>query len=234
MCGFTIDLQKCFGYDWLMRTAIRCIPKTPKSTIWYLVDACFLVNKFFNEKRTRDRGEIDSITAAKQYWEIIDQQLAKGQCRIFLLDVCIAEAFKVLAKKRYQRSSLIRTAKEYNRIASKMSKELSLSSKEAKRTKRTIKYHDLQTCRDIIIGVDRFFEATYKRGGAGLGTIDLMLLSAGKYLMDFYGFSRSDLFMITQDRALYKIARSMNDLPKTFNPQESRDNFKKVFVTDVN
>ena len=214
-----------------MRTARRCIPKAPKNSIWYLIDACFLVNKYLDETRTKDQGEIDSISAAKQYWKIIDQQLSKGQCKIFILDVCIAEAFKVLAKKRYQKSTLIKSAVEYNRTCAKMSEELRLTTKEAKRQNRTIRYHDIQTCSDIILGIDRFFEATYKRGGAGLGTVDLMLLSTGKYLMDFYGFTKADLFLITQDRVLYKIARSLNDLPKTFNPQEPKDNYKKVFIS---
>jgi len=134
-----------------MRQERRCIPKNPKSIMWYLIDSCFLVNRYLDESRTNEKGEIDSITAAKQYWNIIDQQLEKGKCRILILDVCIAEAFKVLAKKRYQQSTLIKSAADYNKICGKLSKDLRISAKEVKQKVRIVRYHDIQTCRDIVV-----------------------------------------------------------------------------------
>ena len=55
--------------------------------------------------------------------------------------------------------------------------DLRISAKEVKQKVRIVRYHDIQTCRDIVVGIDRFFEATYKRGGSSLGTIDLTRIS---------------------------------------------------------
>ena len=214
-----------------MRSERRCIPKLPKTPIWYLVDTCCLVNKYLDAGWATDQNEKDAILSAQEYWRVIDQQLGKRQCKIFLLDVCIAEAFRVLAKKRYQSTPFFKSKVDYNRTCDRMSKDLSLGSREAKRMDRNVQYHDIQTCSDIIIEVDRFFEAIFKRGGAGLRTVDLMLLSTGKYLMDYYGITKEDLFLITQDKELYRIARTLNDLPKAFNPQDPKDNHRKVFTT---
>jgi len=81
--------------------------------------------------------------------------------------------------------------------------------------------------------IDRFFEATYKRGGSGLGTIDLMLLSTAKYLMDYYGFTRTDLFIITLDKDLYKIAKSMNDIRRHSTHRRKKTTTRKYSLWKV-
>jgi len=82
--------------------------------------------------------------------------------------------------------------------------------------------------RDIVISVDRFFEKLYKTN-LHVGIIDLLLLATGKYLMDFYGFKRDELFIVTIDGSLYKLARSFQDVPPTFNPSLKTDAAERVF-----
>jgi hypothetical protein len=103
-----------------------------------------------------------------------------------------------------------------------------LSAQKAKGTKRKIKFHDIQMSRDIIISVDRFFEKLYKKD-LHVGIVDLLLLATGKYLMDFYGFGRDELFIVTTDNHLYRLARSLQDVPPAFNPTHKRDSALSIF-----
>ncbi|MGA8477753.1 MAG: hypothetical protein WB696_07330 [Chthoniobacterales bacterium] len=59
--------------------------------------------------------------------------------------------------------------------------------------------------------------------------VDLTILATGKYLIDFYGFSRSELFLVTIDKELYHLAKSYPDVPRAFNPTLDRDSAQKVF-----
>ena len=83
--------------------------------------------------------------------------------------------------------------------------------------------------RDIIISVDRFFEKMHKRDWHKAGIVDLALLAAGKYLIDLYGFSRSELFIVTIDKELYHLAKSYPDVPLALNPTLDKDGAQKVF-----
>lgn len=65
---------------------------------YYLVDANFLVNRHINENNINSDSEKERVKNAKEWWKIIKKQLDKDQARIYVLDLCIAEAFKVLAK----------------------------------------------------------------------------------------------------------------------------------------
>lgn len=82
--------------------------------------------------------------------------------------------------------------------------------------------------RDIVISVDRFFEKLYKKT-LNVGIVDLLLLATGKYLMDFYGFGRDELFIVTTDNSLYNLARSLQDIPRAFNPTQRQDLASRVF-----
>ncbi len=146
--------------------------------------------------------------------------------------MCIAEAFKVLAKKYYNNEQIFSNPSSYSHAKSALAKDLTLSSKDAKKSIREIKYHDIQTNRDIIISVDRFFEKSckeHKKYGS-TGIVDLLILSTAKYLVDFYGLPKKDLYIITQDNPLYKLAKSYADLPMVFNPSVASDAANKVFV----
>jgi len=80
--------------------------------------------------------------------------------------------------------------------------------------------------------VDRFFEKNCKeyRKYGNTSIVDLLILSTAKYLIDFYGLPKKDLYIITQDDPLYKLAKSYADLPMVFNPSVAREAANKIFV----
>jgi hypothetical protein len=96
---------------------------------------------------------------------------------------------------------------------------VSASHREMARMSRLVGVHDEPVNRDVIIGVDRFFETMFKNGlNVQIG--DLLLLSIAKYLMDFYDIPRERLFIITTDRALVKLTRRVTDVPTAIDPTE--------------
>lgn len=211
-----------------MRSKRRCITKEPKESCYYLVDANFLANKRINEKRIKKASEKKVVTCAKSYWKHIDKQLKEGKARVYVLDLCIAETFKVLAKK-YYKEGIFPSNQSYNSAKKQLHEDLHMPSKEARSSNRKIKYHDIQTTRDIIISVDRFFEKATKHYES-VKIVDLLILACSKYLIDFYGIKKEELFIITQDNKLHKLAKSYKDLPLVFNPHLVEDSADKVFV----
>lgn len=212
-----------------MRNKNRCILKTPTAEQFYVVDANFLVYRFLNASRIADNKEKGRAEVAKKYWTIIDQQRKDGLAKVFALDVCIAEAFKVLAKKYYKKNSVFPTSGYLNTARKALRNEISLSAREASKSNRKITFHDIQTTRDIVIGVDRFFEKAFKMN-KNVGVIDLLILSTCLYLVDFLGFDRERIHFITMDGALYDLARTYAELPSAFNPDRTADAPAKVFV----
>ena len=63
-----------------------------------------------------------------------------------------------------------------------------------------------------------------------LSVVDLLILSAARYLVDFFGFPRDKIYVITMDKPLYKLARNYAELPSVFDPANSADEAQKVFV----
>lgn len=208
----------------------RKIPFKPEGKIYYLIDTNFLVNKHLNHKNISDKSEINRIKSAKTYWKIIDQQLEANQAQVYILDVCIAETFKVFAKKFYNNEPVFKNHSSYSYVCKKVRKSISLSPKEAKKSNRNIRYHDIQTNRDIIIGVDRFFEVLNKKKLNSVGIIDIMILSVSRYLTDYYGIEKQKIAIITQDNKLYRLANSINDIPSAFNPNFEKDSINKIFT----
>ncbi|MEY3395624.1 MAG: hypothetical protein RL346_1860 [Verrucomicrobiota bacterium] len=149
--------------------------------------------------------------------------------RVYVLDICIAETFKVLAKKYYNAENIFSNHSSYNNAKVKLHRDLHMPSKEARSSQRKVRYHDIQTNRDIIISVDRFFEKDLKMK-TKVSIVDLMILACSKYLIDFYGIKKEELFIITQDNKLYELARSYQDLPSVFNPHKDSDLAEKVFI----
>lgn len=199
---------------------------------YYLVDANFLANRHISPNKVNDDGEKQRIKSAQEWWKQIKKQLDRDQARVYVLDLCIAEAFKVLAKKYYNNEKTFSNASSYRHAKSALANDLTLSSKDAKKSIRDIKYHDIQTNRDIIISVDRFFEKSCKecKQYGNTSIVDLLILSTAKYLVDFYGLPKKDLYIITQDGPLYKLAKSYTDLPMVFNPSVAKDAASKIFV----
>ena len=199
---------------------------------YFLVDANFLANRHINASHVSDKTEKERIKCAKEWWKEIRKQLINDQARVYVLDLCIAETFKVLARKYYNNEKIFSNYSSYNHAKEALAKDLTLSTKDAKKSVRKIKYHDIQTNRDIIISVDRFFEKSCKecKKFGETGIVDLLILSTAKYLTDFYGLPRKKLYIVTQDNPLYKLAKSYADLPMAFNPSMKSDSAKKVFI----
>lgn len=210
----------------------RKIKRDDGERVYYLVDANFLANRHINAEKVNDGREKNQIECAKAWWKEIREQLKNDRARVYILDLCIAEAFGVLAKKYYNNEDIFSNPGSYAHAKGALTKDLTLSSKEAKKSIRSIKYHDIQTNRDIVISVDRFFEKSYKerKKFGATSIVDLMILATAKYLLDFYGLPKDRLFMVTQDKALYRLAKSYADLPMAFNPAEPRDAAEKVFI----
>jgi len=163
---------------------------------YYLVDANFLANKHIPATRVSGPIDRDRVVACQEWWRQIDSQLANNHARVFVPDICIAEAFKVLAKKYYS-EGVFASYKSYYYAKSKLSKDIRTNSKDLQSHARKVKYHDISTNRDIVIGVDRFFESFMKhRCNVQIG--DLIFAATAKYLMDFYDISKDYLHIVTQ------------------------------------
>ena len=211
-----------------MRRQNRCIPRKPAHTVFYLIDTNFLVYRLFDASRITNATEKHRTEVAQTYWQEIDAQRKVGKAKVFVLDVCIAEAFKTLAKKYYNGSGIFPKPAYLNQAREKLRGEVHLTARDAAKANRNISFHDIQTSRDIILGVDRFFERVFKQNRK-VGIIDLMILSTARFLIDFLGFERDRLFIITMDGPLYELAKTYTDLPAAFNPDKSADAPSKVF-----
>lgn len=212
---------------------VRKISRNPERKNYFLVDANFLANKYLPlkyytkaDKKTQD--EKQRIEKCLEWWKEIDKQLIARKARIYIPDVCIAEAFKVLAKKCYQ-EKIIPSSRDYSNARSKMRKDIRLSSEILKTQTRIVKIHDISTCRDIIIAVDRFFEMFMKKS-KHVEIIDLILIATAKYLMDFYDIPKDNLHIITIDRRLYEGSRKITELPIAYNPLDLRDSVERIFL----
>ena len=97
-----------------------------------------------------------------------------------------------------------------------------------KSQQRHIRYHDVSASRDIIIAVDRFYEA-FMKAKKNVGIVDLILVATAKYLMDFHDAQRSQLHIITMDNALWSGTKKITELPNAYDPTQPADSFEKVF-----
>lgn len=101
--------------------------------VYYLVDANFLANRHINETKVKDANEQHQIKCAKAWWIEIKKQLRNDQARVYILDLCIAEAFKVLARKYYNDEDIFANPGSYSHAKSALAKDLMLSAREAKK-----------------------------------------------------------------------------------------------------
>jgi len=213
----------------------RKINRNPLGKNYFLVDTNFLVNKYIKpayydrlpDSQGKWKNEKRRVEKCLSWWEEIDNQLKKGKARVYIPDVCIAEAFKVLAQK-YYKDHVFKTPQEHINAKRRLSTEITTSVNTLRAYKRKIKYHDVSTCRDIIISVDRFLEMFMKKGGK-VQIADLMVIATAKYLMDFYDIPRDFLHIVTLDEALCAGAKLLPDLPRPFNPSESSCDVHRVF-----
>lgn len=196
---------------------------------YYLVDANFLANKHLPAALAPDAHQRDRIVRCHGWWTEIDTQLDAGVARVFVPDLCIAEAFKVLAKK-YYRERWFKKHEDFRVARDRLSADMRTTTKELKKSSRDVRYHDISTNRDIIIGVDRFFELFYK-AGKSVQIVDLLLLSTANYLMEFFDIPRELLHIVTLDTALREGMAKAGDLPNAYDPAAMRSHrAEAVFV----
>lgn len=206
---------------------IRKIEKKPPKSArnYFLVDACFLANKYLPVGPFKG-AEQDQIRAAHVWWKEIDRQTEEDESRVYIPDLCIAEAFKVLAKKYYQ--STLLSAAQYKKARERLSADVSITHKALQAQSRRVKFHDVPASRDVLIATGRFYELFMKHG-CNVGVVDLVLVSTAKYLMDFYDTPRRQLHIITHDNALWRGTKKVAELPNAYDPTQPKDLFSLVF-----
>ena len=118
-------------------------------------------------------------------------------------DICIAEAFKVLARNYY--SEAISSGTAYKNARDRLSRDMSMSHKELQKQDRYVGYHDVPASRDIIVAVGRFYESFMKHD-CNVGVIDLIVVSTAKYLIDFHDALPKQIHMVTHDNAIAQLA----------------------------
>ncbi len=180
---------------------VRKIEKQPRKTErnYFVADASFLVNKYLPIGTAPTADVEHQIREAHKWWKEIDRQVADQRARVYLPDLCIAEAFKALATKYY--SSAFSSPTAYKNARDRLSNDVSMNHKELQAQVRYIGYHDVPASRDIIVAVGRFYELFMKHK-CNVGIIDLILVSTAKYLMDFHDAPCKQIHIVTHDNAL--------------------------------
>lgn len=208
---------------------IRKIEKNPAKSKknYYLVDASFIAEKYLPISFALDTDTKKRLRECKKWWKEIDRQINNERARVYIPDICIAEAFKVLAKKYYKESAF-KSYGDYKRAKGSLSNDVTITRKELRKQNRHIKYHDLPTTRDVIIAVDRFYESFIKNNN-NVGVIDLIIVANAKYLMDFHDVQKNQIHIITFDKALRNGTKKISELPNAYYPSLGNDVFKKVF-----
>jgi len=194
---------------------------------YFLVDSSFLANKHIPPHIAPIGHERDRVQACRDWWAEIDAQLDAGFARIYVSDICIAEAFKVLAKKYYSHK-WFPSAVSYGQARSRLAADMTTSPKELKKFNRRVSIHDVSTNRDIIISVDRFFELFNKhKKNVQIG--DLILIATAKYLMDFFDIPKDLLHVVTLDTALREGIGKATDLPRAYDPTLVSHRASRIF-----
>jgi len=206
---------------------IRTIPIKPTTRHSYVVDANFLAARYIPPAKVTDVKEQQRITRALDYWAHIDIQLLSGKAIVYVPDVCIAEAFKTLASK-YYRDHYFKWPAEYKAARDALTRDIRISPRTLKAMRRTVKFHDISTSRDIIIAMDRFYEVFIKHK-LSVSIPDLIILATAKYLIDFYKVPSETLYIITMDNQLWKGTKKFPDIPSAFNPNAPSELASKVF-----
>jgi len=206
---------------------LRTISKNPPSKNFYIVDANFLANKYIPLHRINNSREKLMVEKSQEWWREIDAQIRTHKALVYIPDVCIAEAFKVLAKKYYRDKYFLR-AHEYVAARARLSKFIHIDPRTLKGSDRKIKVHDISTSRDIIIAVDRFYEFFAKKN-LDVSIPDLIILATAKYVIDFFNVPMESLFIVTLDTNLWKGTKKLADVPSAFNPIKPSEASSRVF-----
>lgn len=207
---------------------VRKILRNPKKSEpnYFIVDACFLAEKYIPVGTVADPAAKTRIRECKRWWKEIDRQVNDGRARVYVPDICIAEAFKVLAKKAFLEKTI--NAQQHKVARDRLSADIRTPVKELRKATRHIKYHDVPATRDIIIAVDRFYELLMK-ANKNVEIPDIIVIATAKYLMDFFDFARGQVHVITLDKKLWEGTKKVQELPNAYHPAESKDAFDRVF-----
>ena len=195
---------------------------------YFLIDANFLANKYIPPTVAPNDRQKRRIEKCLEWWEEIDSQLNSSKARVYVCDLCIAEAFKVLAQKYYV-DKWFPNSSMYNSNKKRLIREITTTAKELSKFDRKIRYHDISTSRDLIIAVDRFFEV-FLKNNLKVSLPDLIILATAKYLIDFYDIPASRMHIITLDRQLRCGARFIQELPYIYDPTQPEDERNRVFI----
>lgn len=207
---------------------IRKISRDPNPRKnYFLVDANFLANKYIPIRIAPDAHQKARIARCLEWWEEIDAQLDSRNARVYVPDVCIAETFKVLAKKYYE-DEWFPNPQSMNNARIRFRKEIVNKPEKLRAATREIRFHDLPTSRDIIISVDRFYRL-FMRHGKKVSLPDLLIVGSAKYLIDFFDIPKSHLHIVSLDRALWEGSKKIPELPNAYDPAQPSDHRDKVF-----
>lgn len=207
---------------------VRKIDRSPNGgRNFYLVDACFLANKHIPAGSAPAGRERDRVVACQQWWAEIDTQLKNRKARVYVPDICIAEAFKVLAKKYYL-DRWFKSAVTLDRARRRLSKDVRTDVAVLRAMSRHVRYHDISTNRDIIVGVDRFFEL-FLKNNRNVSIPDLILLATAKHLLEFYDLPRERLHIVTMDKRVREGCGMVAELPNAYDPTTTLNRAAVVF-----
>lgn len=210
---------------------VRKIHRHPQNgRNFYLADACFLANRVIPPELAPPGKEREGerIVRCQEWWAEIDDQLDHDCARVYIPDICIAEAFKVLAKKYYL-EGWFKKAGDLDRARRSLSEVIRTNTRSLQRGSRDVRFHDISTNRDIIVGVDRFFELFMKRK-VNPSIPDLIVLSTAKHLLEFFDIPRAQLHIVTMDVRLREGAARAADLPNAYDPTLKGHRVAAVFI----
>jgi hypothetical protein len=178
---------------------VRKINRSPHpARNYFLVDANFLARKHIRANLAPAGLERDRILACQGWWHEIDGQVLAGMARVYVPDICIAEAFKVLASWYYV-SRWFKRPIDYKRARDRLSDDIRTDAEALRTTFRPVGYHDISTNRDIIISVDRFQEIFFEHR-KNCSVPDLIIAATAKYLREFFDIPKDFLHIVPRSR----------------------------------
>lgn len=208
---------------------IRRIARNPApGRHYYLVDANFLARKHVPLNLVPAGPNRDRAAACQAWWREIEAQLDAECARVYTPDICIAEAFKVLANWYYV-EKWFKKPVDYQRAREGLSSDVRTDTKALKTTFRPVRFHDIPTKRDIIVSVERFFEIFMKHK-KHCSVPDLIIAATAKYLREFFDILRESLHIVTLDRALREGIAKVPELPAAYDPTLPAHAACKVFI----
>jgi hypothetical protein len=207
---------------------VRKIKRSPDpARNYFVVDASFLTNGIIPPTKAPNTYQRQRIERCNEWWTEIHDQLNQGKARVYIPDICIAEAFKALAKK-YYKEHWFATPVELNNARLRLRQQVRLPPRLLRAAKRRIKFHDVPTTRDIILAVDRFYELFLKHGKS-VSLPDLIVLATAKYLIDFFDVPKRQIHIVTLDKELWEGSKKIPEIPNAYDPTRAEDFADRVF-----